>query len=478
MESLNINDVAGTGHINADQTTLTPEELLECCLIGKLMVNKPARFGALQDRLALLWQPGQGVEVRAMEENKFMFQFFHPWDMERIYQGSPWLFENHMLILRKVQFGEDPIAIPMDTTEIWVQVHHLPFGFMGNHIGWLIGNHIGKYVKYDDLNNCGSWRKYMRIRVAIRINEPLKKNWVFERDGGEPVEVHFKYEKLGNFCFSCGIIGHTDNYCSKRLEAGFIDGEKGWGSYLRAENSNTSGGITANKWLRGGRSSGSGGRGGAINAGINAGTNHAVINANVRLHTLHGRIKIGRDSSTRRLIFFKLMEEKQEGINTGNHCWVRFDVFSGKLLNANEEGNSNRMRSLNDQRLIVHVGPQSTNDNYSLQNMGIEDITKDTGAAAIGPLGPNKLPPQLLLEGTSSNPSKELVPKKRPRQDKDILNQEEIIKSKAPNMDEMQVEPTHAATGVAENDIIMQQNPLFDVNIVMAGPGHQACQKK
>ncbi|MCI02793.1 hypothetical protein A2U01_0023827 [Trifolium medium] len=71
--------------------------------------------------------------------------------MERIYQGGPWLFENHMLILRKVQFGEDPAKMPMDSTEIWCQVHQLPFGFMSEPMGRLVGNHIGKYVKYDDL---------------------------------------------------------------------------------------------------------------------------------------------------------------------------------------------------------------------------------------------------------------------------------------------------------------------------------------
>ncbi|PNX81822.1 cysteine desulfurase mitochondrial-like [Trifolium pratense] len=68
--------------------------------------------------------------------------------------------------------------MPMDSIEIWCQVHHLPFGFMSEPMGRLVGNHIGKYVKYDDLNNCGSWRKYMRIPVAININEPLKKSLV------------------------------------------------------------------------------------------------------------------------------------------------------------------------------------------------------------------------------------------------------------------------------------------------------------
>ncbi|MCI03998.1 DUF4283 domain protein, partial [Trifolium medium] len=84
MEGLNINDTEGTGRTNGGSATLSPEELLDCCLVGKLLVNIPVRFGAFQDRLDILWQPGQGVDIIPMEDNKFMFQFFHPWDMERI----------------------------------------------------------------------------------------------------------------------------------------------------------------------------------------------------------------------------------------------------------------------------------------------------------------------------------------------------------------------------------------------------------
>lgn len=45
-------------------------------------------------------------------------------------------------MLKKVVDGEDHMAIPMNTIDIWVQDHQLPFGFMDTTIGALVGSHI------------------------------------------------------------------------------------------------------------------------------------------------------------------------------------------------------------------------------------------------------------------------------------------------------------------------------------------------
>ncbi|MCI40930.1 hypothetical protein A2U01_0062163, partial [Trifolium medium] len=99
---------------------------------------------------------------------------------------------------------------------------------MNEQIGMLVGSHLGGSIKYDDTNNYSPWRKYMRLRVAINTQEPLKTEWTFDREQGAAVKVIFKYEKLGNFCFVCGILGHTESYCSKKHEPDYAETEKKW----------------------------------------------------------------------------------------------------------------------------------------------------------------------------------------------------------------------------------------------------------
>jgi len=137
----------------------------------------------------------------------------------------------------------------MNTTDIWVQVHQLPFGFMDARVGALVGSHIRKMVKYDEENNYGAWRIYMRVRMEIGLEEPLKQDLLIERESGEDIKLVFKYEHLGKFCFICGSIGHTENFCNHKYESNASSGGKKWGPHLHAENKSVGvGKPEANGW--------------------------------------------------------------------------------------------------------------------------------------------------------------------------------------------------------------------------------------
>lgn len=177
-----------------------------------------------------------------------------------------------------------------------MQFFNLPLGYMNEYVGMLLGCHIGRYVKYDEGNYYGPWRMYMQIQVAVNVNEPLKRSMVFEKEDGNAVNVSFKYERLGVFCYICGVMGHADNFCPKRVEPGFVDGVKGWGKFLTAGWRTIGGGITVNRWLRGGRSTGYGGRdGGRDGAGRGRGSqednlNNVVVMSQSSEHALFGRV--------------------------------------------------------------------------------------------------------------------------------------------------------------------------------------------
>jgi hypothetical protein len=75
--------------------------------------------------------------------------------------------------------------------------------------------------------------------VLIDLRKPLKRGTVIKSQD-RSLKVYFKYERLPNFCFVCGRIGHQLKECDEAgdlEEAGYEDLEEkelGFGPWLRA----------------------------------------------------------------------------------------------------------------------------------------------------------------------------------------------------------------------------------------------------
>jgi hypothetical protein len=231
------------------------------CLVGRFLSNRPFHVNSMKATMADVWRPVKGVKIKDAGNGLFLFQFSHELDMEGVLQGGPWSFDNRMLVVGRVQLGVQIENIPLHHVDFWVQVHNLPAGFMAEKVGRALANYIGSFVEYDKNNNSSFWRKYMRIRVRVDVRQPLKKEKKVKSEGGEWCMVKFKYEKLGIFCFVCGLMGHAENKCEVRFSMESDDGVRAWSNELRAEYRKR-GGRPMSRWLteEGGSSGVTGGR--------------------------------------------------------------------------------------------------------------------------------------------------------------------------------------------------------------------------
>jgi hypothetical protein len=89
----------------------------------------------------------------------------------------------------------------------------------------------------------------MRIRVKIDVRMPLRKVARVKDKDGNWCTVKFKYEKLGIFCFVCGVMGHSENKCEVRFSMEHDDGTREWSTEIRAESKRQGGRITS-RWLK------------------------------------------------------------------------------------------------------------------------------------------------------------------------------------------------------------------------------------
>lgn len=57
------------------------------------------------------------------------------------------------------------------------------------------------------------FRRFMRVRAQIPIIEPLKIDFYLPQGYGLKTWVFFRIERLADFCYSCGRLGHIDLSC-------------------------------------------------------------------------------------------------------------------------------------------------------------------------------------------------------------------------------------------------------------------------
>ncbi|GAU17164.1 hypothetical protein TSUD_177940 [Trifolium subterraneum] len=208
----------------------------------------------MKARLADVWRPVKGMVVKEATQGLYLFQFFHPLDVEEVMKGGLWLFDNYTLVIDRMKVGVALHDIPLYHVNFWVQIHNVPVGMMLEKVGKGLANYIGEFVEYDKNNSTSFWRQYMRVKVRVDVRRPLKIEKKIMLNGGLGGVVKFKYERLGLFCFVCGVISHSDNKCEVKYAMERDDGSRGWSNEIKAE-VRRPGGRVESRWLREERSS-------------------------------------------------------------------------------------------------------------------------------------------------------------------------------------------------------------------------------
>lgn len=115
---------------------------------------------------------------------------------------------------------------------------------MTQEIGVQVGNKMGIVMEVDVDEDGVGWSPYLRIKAELDITKPLMR-WTLLNLQGNQNWISFKYERLPNFCFRCGIIKHNESRCMKVATnmSLHLGDQNQYGVWLRAPSSeNTSSG--------------------------------------------------------------------------------------------------------------------------------------------------------------------------------------------------------------------------------------------
>jgi hypothetical protein len=147
-------------------------------------------------------------------------------------KNGPWQFDFNVILLSEFNGSVRPSDMVFDSLDIWVRVLDLPMDYMNSAYGEIIGGWIGKYIQTDVDDEGIAWGKDVRIRVAVRVDQPLLRGVPLKNSEEDDVQGNWfelKYEKIPHFCFHCGRLVHPAGGCQADKED-----PNQWGEWLRA----------------------------------------------------------------------------------------------------------------------------------------------------------------------------------------------------------------------------------------------------
>ncbi|TXG72019.1 hypothetical protein EZV62_000598 [Acer yangbiense] len=150
---------------------------LALCLAGKILSREPINREAFCSLIVRIWkvQGGGGVEIEVISTNIYAFHFQSFDDRKRVLMGGPWSFDGALIVLEEPE-GKGAInSLLFNSVDFWVQISNVPMICMTKDIGKFLGSIIGEVREVDVGPSGDCLGKFMRVRVAVEVDKPLRR---------------------------------------------------------------------------------------------------------------------------------------------------------------------------------------------------------------------------------------------------------------------------------------------------------------
>nr|XP_023928474.1 uncharacterized protein LOC112039800 [Quercus suber] len=204
-------------------TLIRSNKKSEFALAAKFLTKRVLNAEAIGRTFKPLWKTQRSFQVQDMGNHIMVFVFETKNDVERVLMNEPWCFDKHLVLFQKYVSGQPIHQLQFNLVPFWLQFHGLPIDHLTDETTVMIGNLVGNVI-HSQIKEKLMGGDFLRIRVNVEITKLLcRGHWVL-LEAGREVWVLFKYEKIPNFCYWCGLVSHDDKNCGKWLVSkGILD---------------------------------------------------------------------------------------------------------------------------------------------------------------------------------------------------------------------------------------------------------------
>lgn len=217
-----------------DEEIRAGKQFTENCLVAKVLSPKMINCATFQQQMPRILQATRQIEIGSLGNNIFLLDFKSVQDKTRAMKGGPWNYFKDLVIFCEPCEMLNPKVMTFDKISIWVQYYNLPLFVMNKETLKKVGSQIGIVEEVETQNNGLAMTSFARIRTRIDVTQPLKRFvCISTPHQDEDTIIPLAYERLPDFCYSCGCIGHSLRDCTLPVET---EGQLNYGSWLKAPN--------------------------------------------------------------------------------------------------------------------------------------------------------------------------------------------------------------------------------------------------
>ncbi|KAI4329470.1 hypothetical protein MLD38_027856 [Melastoma candidum] len=187
-----------------------------CHTLVGYFLGKPAPYPILKKICMQLWQKKGLVEVGAIRKNALILRFDNEQHLDGIIGKADWHIAGCPLLVRKWQPGtvinEEPTALPC-----WLRLYGIPLELWHTRGVQYLASSVGQLLKTDARSFSPANMGTARVQIECVARNGLSKTIEAIDSRGNPFTISIVYETKALCCRTCGVFGHDEERCSKKL---------------------------------------------------------------------------------------------------------------------------------------------------------------------------------------------------------------------------------------------------------------------
>ena len=191
-----------------------------------------------KNTLQRAWGLDKELQISEVGNNLFQFKFQSEYELEWILKGSPWTFDNQLLMLTWWRTGMSANNVVLEHASLWVQIWGVPFDMISPNMMREVGNKMGMVEDVEHRWRMDEQNFFVRVRVALPISKPLRRGWFLLGLDGKHHWVTYKYERMPMLYHYCGVFSHDICHCPTHFIASKTEKsiDYQYGDWLKADN--------------------------------------------------------------------------------------------------------------------------------------------------------------------------------------------------------------------------------------------------